>query len=55
MGDVVGTAQRSVTGMTPTERERKKMWTTGRRVLENEFRKVMRYRSIRVAIVVRSR
>lgn len=45
--DEVGHAQRSVTGMTPTERERKKTWTTGRRELENEFRKVMRYRSIR--------
>ena len=45
--DDVAHAQRSVTGMTPTERERKKTWTTGRRELENEFRKVMRYRSIR--------
>ena len=45
--DDVAHAQRSVTGMTPTERERKKVWTTGRRELENEFRKVMRYRSIR--------
>ncbi len=45
--DDVAHAQRSVTGMTPTERERKKAWTTGRRELENEFRKVMRYRSIR--------
>ena len=45
--DDVAFAQRSVTGMTPTERERKKLWTTGRRELENEFRKVMRYRSIR--------
>ncbi len=42
-----GTPTRSVTGMTPSERERKKTWTTGRRELENEFRKVMRYRSIR--------
>ena len=45
--DDVAFAQRSVTGMTPAERERKKLWTTGRRELENEFRKVMRYRSIR--------
>ena len=45
--DDVAHAQRSVTGMTPAERERKKLWTTGRRELENEFRKVMRYRSIR--------
>ena len=45
--DEVAHASRSVTGMTPTERERKKTWTTGRRELENEFRKVMRYRSIR--------
>ncbi len=45
--DEVAHSQRSVTGMTPTERERKKTWTTGRRELENEFRKVMRYRAIR--------
>ena len=32
-------ASQSVTGMTPTERERKKSWTVGRRDLENEFRK----------------
>jgi hypothetical protein len=45
--DEVAHSQRSLTGMTPTERERKKTWTTGRRELENEFRKVMRYRAIR--------
>jgi hypothetical protein len=45
--DEVGHSARSVTGMSPDERERKKTWTTGRRELENEFRKVMRYRSIR--------
>lgn len=45
--DEVAHAQRSVTGMSPPERERKRQWTTGRRELENEFRKVMRYRSIR--------
>jgi hypothetical protein len=43
----VAHASRSVTGMSPPERERKRRWTTGRRELENEFRKVMRYRSIR--------
>jgi hypothetical protein len=40
-------SSRSVTGMTPTERARKKTWATGRRELEHEFGKVMRYRSIR--------
>ena len=45
--DEVGHSTRSVTGMSPDERDRKKTWSTGRRELENEFRKVMRYRSIR--------
>ena len=45
--DEVRHSQRSVTGMTPDERDRKKAWTAGRRELENEFRKVMRYRAIR--------
>ncbi|WP_198954811.1 AAA domain-containing protein, partial [Kineosporia sp. R_H_3] len=43
----VAHATRSVTGMTPTERAAKQAWTAGRRELEHEFGKVMRYRSIR--------
>ncbi len=43
----VAHSERSVTGMTPAERERKKDWSAGRRLLEHEFGKVMRYRSIR--------
>jgi predicted DNA-binding WGR domain protein len=37
----------SVTGMGPEERSIKKEWTAGRRILENEFGKSMRYKSIR--------
>ncbi|MFF0339587.1 AAA domain-containing protein [Kribbella sp. NPDC004875] len=40
-------SERSVTGMSPEERERKKTFATGRREVEHEFGKVMRYRSIR--------
>ncbi len=43
----VAHAALSVTGMTPEGRAAKKTWTVGRRELENEFRKTMRYRSIR--------
>ncbi|MBL7950125.1 MAG: DUF4011 domain-containing protein [Flavobacteriales bacterium] len=37
----------SVQGMSAEHRELKKTWTAGRRVLENEFGKSMRYKSIR--------
>jgi hypothetical protein len=37
----------SVSGMSPEDRDRKKTFATGRRELEHEFGKVMRYRSIR--------
>jgi hypothetical protein len=37
----------SVSGMSPDDRDRKKTFSTGRRELEHEFGKVMRYRSIR--------
>jgi hypothetical protein len=40
-------AGQSVTGMSPQDRERKKVWQAGRRALEHEFGKVQRYRSIR--------
>ncbi|MEU8224357.1 AAA domain-containing protein [Kribbella sp. NPDC048915] len=40
-------SERSVTGMSTADRERKKTFATGRRELEHEFGKVMRYRSIR--------
>lgn len=43
----VAHSERSVSGMTPQERQQKKTWVTGRRELENEFRKVMRFRAIR--------
>ncbi|WP_329004157.1 AAA domain-containing protein [Kribbella sp. NBC_00709] len=43
----VAHSERSVTGMSPEDRERKKSFATGRRELEHEFGKVMRYRSIR--------
>ena len=36
-------AGRSVTGMSPADRQRKQVWTAGRRVLEHEFGKVMRW------------
>ncbi|MBL0034509.1 MAG: DUF4011 domain-containing protein [Flavobacteriales bacterium] len=40
----------SVTGMNAEDRELKKNWTAGRRILENEFGKSMRYKSIRELI-----
>lgn len=40
----------SVTGMGPEERSIKKEWTAGRRILENEFGKSMRYKSVRELI-----
>jgi hypothetical protein len=40
-------SEASVTGMSPEERARKKAFSTGRRELEHEFGKVMRYKSIR--------
>ncbi|HEY3560431.1 MAG TPA: AAA domain-containing protein [Kribbella sp.] len=43
----VAHSERSVTGMSPEDRERKKTFAAGRRELEHEFGKVMRYRSIR--------
>ncbi|HZX05933.1 AAA domain-containing protein [Kribbella sp.] len=43
----VAHSEQSVTGMSPEDRERKKTFATGRRELEHEFGKVMRYRSIR--------
>ena len=33
--------------MNAADRERKKVWSAGRRALEHEFGKVQRYRSIR--------
>jgi hypothetical protein len=43
----VAHSEQSATGMSPEDRERKKTFATGRRELEHEFGKVMRYRSIR--------
>ncbi|MFI5691044.1 AAA domain-containing protein [Kribbella sp. NPDC051586] len=43
----VAHSEQSVTGMSPEDRERKKAFASGRRELEHEFGKVMRYRSIR--------
>jgi hypothetical protein len=43
----VAHSEQSVTGMSSEDRERKKVFATGRRELEHEFGKVMRYRSIR--------
>jgi hypothetical protein len=40
-------ASESLTGMSAPDRQRKQVWTAGRRVLEHEFGKVQRYRSIR--------
>ncbi|MBX2980107.1 MAG: WGR domain-containing protein [Flavobacteriales bacterium] len=40
----------SVSGMGPEERAIKKKWTVGRRILENEFGKSMRYKSVRELI-----
>jgi hypothetical protein len=40
-------SQRSVTGMSPEDRARKKEWTAGRRELEHEFGKVRAYKAIR--------
>ncbi len=43
----VAHSQRSVSGMNPADRDRKKTWATGRRELEHEFGKVKAYKSIR--------
>jgi hypothetical protein len=43
----VAHSEQSVTGMSAENRARKKTFATGRRELEHEFGKVMRYRSIR--------
>jgi hypothetical protein len=43
----VAHSELSASGMTPDDRERKKTFAAGRRELEHEFGKVMRYRSIR--------
>lgn len=43
-------SETSVTGMGPEDRATKKEWTAGRRILENEFGKSMRYKSIRELI-----
>jgi len=40
-------AGESLTGMSAPDRQRKQVWTAGRRILEHEFGKVQRYRSIR--------
>jgi hypothetical protein len=40
-------SEASVTGMSPEDRQRKKTFGAGRRELEHEFGKVMRYKSIR--------
>ena len=40
-------SQRSVSGMSDADRERKKTWAAGRRELEHEFGKVRAYKSIR--------
>lgn len=40
-------ASKSVTGMNAEERELKKVYTEGRKILENEFNKSIRYKSIR--------
>ncbi|WP_405062698.1 AAA domain-containing protein [Kribbella sp. NBC_01505] len=40
-------SEQSVTGMSAEDRARKKLFATGRREVEHEFGKVMRYRSIR--------
>ncbi|MCW2527614.1 MAG: helicase [Pseudonocardiales bacterium] len=45
--EAVAHSQLSVTGMDAAGRERKKIWTTGRRELEHEFGKVKAYKSIR--------
>ena len=45
--DQVGLSERSATLLTPAEREFRKVYTRGRRELEREFGKSMRYRSIR--------
>jgi hypothetical protein len=43
----VAHSTRSVTGMSPDERALKATWSAGRRELEHEFGKVMRFKSIR--------
>ena len=45
--DEVAHSEQSVTGMSAEDRARKKTFAAGRRELEHEFGKVMRYRSIR--------
>jgi hypothetical protein len=40
-------AGNGVSGMSTEDRKRKQVWTAGRRILEHEFGKVQRYRSIR--------
>jgi len=45
--EAVEHSQRSVSGMSPAERDRKKTWATGRRELEHEFGKVRAYKAIR--------
>ncbi|MCC6371128.1 MAG: DUF4011 domain-containing protein [Bacteroidia bacterium] len=43
----INTSTKSVTGMSAQERELKRSYTEGRKILEHEFNKTMRYRSIR--------
>lgn len=43
----IAMSTRSVTGMTADEREFKKTYTEGRKIIEHEFNKSMRFRSIR--------
>lgn len=43
----VSISDSSVSGMGQADRDTKKLWTVGRRILENEFGKSMRYKSIR--------
>lgn len=45
--DNLSISTRSVTGMSAPEKEFKKNYTEGRKILEHEFNKSMRYRSIR--------
>jgi hypothetical protein len=45
--DEIEHSQRSVSGMAPEDRQRKKTWATGRRELEHEFGKTRAYKSIR--------
>ena len=45
--DNINLSERSVAGLSPEERVQKKVYIEGRKILENEFNKSMRYRSIR--------